>query len=661
MDDEGLSREFESLDIKAPISELPPYIYTPIEVGHFRVVTILPGAFEDDIQIEITEVDGNLSQELQYEALSYVWGSEEKPKKIYVIERGLQSIVSVTQNLAEALPYLRHFDAPRKIFVDAICINQNDTNEKNEQVLRMAEIYRKASNVIVWLGVETENTAHGLEIIIEAYKSIPYRGESWVPTIRSILAMESKTYQVDSTWINAINDIVFRPWFRRLWVLQEISVSKTAIVIIGKKKMSWFSLVAGIRRICWNKSILLQANTHALWTAQTAFELRHIANFCPESYYNLPQLYGGLRSFRCKDDRDKIYATRMLNTQLRNWITPDYSEANITSHVYTSLSIKSIKSKNTSSLRHANFSSKRSDTPSWVPNWAFYDLTPWPAFECISISANSVAKAEILRGENLVLSIDGLEIGQIISSCDFPERSDASIYDRRKLENGFLISFKKLYEDITNKPLSIDHLTRLLFLDQFKESYQSPVNLRSREKGRTRIWERIESPEVSQEMLWEKWSSDGSLFITQEGRIGVGAKGIKVGDTVCVLLGTDPAFVIRALEGTGRHIMIGWCALENILYGEALLGTLPVPWQAVCTLKTDPFGKHLPGWRNKETREVIYGDPRLPEADKDMYCEWEDTPGRFYWHGDEWRAEDPRLTSDFFRARGLDIKTFEFV
>ncbi|KAH6852765.1 heterokaryon incompatibility, partial [Alternaria alternata] len=84
-----------------------------------------------------------------FEALSYVWGSQEDLKQIMCNNVSL----SVTKNLFEALTALRDdVDEDRYLCVDAVCINQNDSAEKAVQVRNMLTIYEKAARVIAWLG-----------------------------------------------------------------------------------------------------------------------------------------------------------------------------------------------------------------------------------------------------------------------------------------------------------------------------------------------------------------------------------------------------------------------------------------------------------------------------------------------------------------------------
>jgi len=94
-----------------------------------------------------------LSDAPPYEALSYVWGpfnSPDDPDLIQLNDCGFE----VTTNLWRALYALRHETKDRVLWIDAICINQGDLEERSSQVQLMRDVYRKARSVVVWLGEE---------------------------------------------------------------------------------------------------------------------------------------------------------------------------------------------------------------------------------------------------------------------------------------------------------------------------------------------------------------------------------------------------------------------------------------------------------------------------------------------------------------------------
>lgn len=124
-------------------------------------MTILPGNFSSKIRLDLHKEQFAEDSTKEFEALSYAWGSTKKLVDVYVGETGCQTI-QVTRNLADALPYLRHQEKPRVLWIDAICVNQQDLGERSSQVKRMPDIYSKATRV-VWLGLESKDSALALK------------------------------------------------------------------------------------------------------------------------------------------------------------------------------------------------------------------------------------------------------------------------------------------------------------------------------------------------------------------------------------------------------------------------------------------------------------------------------------------------------------------
>ncbi|OCK81951.1 HET-domain-containing protein, partial [Lepidopterella palustris CBS 459.81] len=126
------------------------FSYEPLgDVRNIRVVYIEPAlAASDPISCSLEIVHLDAKPPPCYEALSYVWGS---PRGTIPISCDGKSLL-VTPNLLEALRRIRHFRYTRLLWVDAICINQDDPMERSVQVQAMRDIYAKAANVIIWLG-----------------------------------------------------------------------------------------------------------------------------------------------------------------------------------------------------------------------------------------------------------------------------------------------------------------------------------------------------------------------------------------------------------------------------------------------------------------------------------------------------------------------------
>lgn len=136
-----------------------------------------------------------------YEALSYVWGSEDKPQSIIIDD---QSELKITQNLYTGLCRLQNHSFARIIWVDAVCINQSDNTEKQHQIPLMAEIYANASHVLVWLGEAEDDGDQALKAISDAGQTS---------------AKHVSCAELDR---NRILTLLQRPWFQRIWVREQI-------------------------------------------------------------------------------------------------------------------------------------------------------------------------------------------------------------------------------------------------------------------------------------------------------------------------------------------------------------------------------------------------------------------------------------------------------
>jgi hypothetical protein len=159
------------------------YDYFPLRSspsGHsgdeLRLLVLLPD--QDDAEIRCEIQHASLDGPPQYEALSYTWGNP-KGKNSLVPCRGDPSAsypikvdegyLKVGYNLIEALKQLRHDTNPRTLWIDAICINQDDSEEKNHQVKAMARIYSGASRVLAWLGEDDEYTDLAFDTLEELF------------------------------------------------------------------------------------------------------------------------------------------------------------------------------------------------------------------------------------------------------------------------------------------------------------------------------------------------------------------------------------------------------------------------------------------------------------------------------------------------------------
>ncbi|KAF2814216.1 HET-domain-containing protein [Mytilinidion resinicola] len=165
-----------------------------------------------------------------YDALSYVWGSWDNPQSISISEQNFENehVLPVTRNLHEALSRLRHRSIDRILWIDAICINQKNDREKEQQIQFMAKIYAQADRVVVWLG----ETADGSDRALEEMR---------------VAGGKKSTDSFNSEAIpQAVVALLQRPWFQRIWVLQEAAAARHVLIMCGSAEIDGYAFCLGV-------------------------------------------------------------------------------------------------------------------------------------------------------------------------------------------------------------------------------------------------------------------------------------------------------------------------------------------------------------------------------------------------------------------------------
>ncbi|KAG6002440.1 hypothetical protein E4U21_003082 [Claviceps maximensis] len=208
-----------------------------------------------------------LEYTLPYEALSYHWGSDGRTLCEVLIhdDEGNNSIIRITKTLHSILCRLVLADRHRLIWADAICINQinSSTNsEKGEQIQLMPDIYRTAACVQVSLGDISDDVPAALELLssIADYSehlddSMHADGEIGLDlALRNGLVLPPPH---DKKW-SALRAFFCRPWFRRVWVIQEFVYATDVRVMCGDLEIDWHRLWLASMAYVSNRSLIYQ-------------------------------------------------------------------------------------------------------------------------------------------------------------------------------------------------------------------------------------------------------------------------------------------------------------------------------------------------------------------------------------------------------------------
>jgi hypothetical protein len=162
-----------------------------------------------------------------YTALSYCWGNDLPDISISINGFAFK----ITKNLHQALLSLRQRHRYKQIWIDAICINQSDLEEKNMHIREMGMIYASAALVFVWLGEEDEEPAWAIQTISQLCDYENSEKDDDRP-----YSTEVDTF-LDAKQVSALNAFYNRPWFKRLWIVQEYFLSKDAVLACGAKSI----------------------------------------------------------------------------------------------------------------------------------------------------------------------------------------------------------------------------------------------------------------------------------------------------------------------------------------------------------------------------------------------------------------------------------------
>ncbi|KAJ4346506.1 uncharacterized protein N0V89_010435 [Didymosphaeria variabile] len=297
-----------------------------------RVLELLPG---EGPLLKATMCCVDLSSGPIYEALSYVWGTMEADASYFLHIDG--TMMEITPNLHHALQALRPRQSPRVLWVDAVCINQNDNRDKETQICMMEEIYRSANHVAVYLG----EPATVSPTLFSFLNREVYEEDSAEKAVEVLGQNESDIRQLLEAFIHFCH----LPWWNRIWVQQEYGLAQTNptfhlghdSIRVSALLRDWRMLqgkiathlvpFAGDFKLDLDVQMSWQPVMRQILHVYGVLTLR-LAHDRPE----FPHLWlprGVLKkvNLRCTNPRDRIYGMRpFLDPVAQAVFTPNYSE-----------------------------------------------------------------------------------------------------------------------------------------------------------------------------------------------------------------------------------------------------------------------------------------------------------------------------------------------
>ena len=535
-----------------------------------------------------------------YSALSYTWGSPFQERFVNCDGQRL----GVTLNLGKVLRSLRHASDARTFWIDAICIDQENIDERNSQVRLMKEIYRRAAEVVVWLGEDKQGSADGASLLPRIHAAAVDGKLFHGPDSLAMRLDQEGLPGYDSPVWTSLAELYHRSWFGRIWVVQELTVAKPATVLCGGRRVPWAYFAPAAT------CLQTAARVH-YWDVRFRFDLERFAymDSCRAKFENgtptrLLDLLSATRSHFSTDLRDKVFAVLGLASDAdAQLFDPDYSKS--AADVYSTLTIGMIADQ-----RSLEILSHKEDPwftgikglPSWVVDWSVHPrLHPlWctDVYSSYQAAGDSQARVRRTTADLNTLYITGFQVDEIKERghpfLRYEPRDNVIGNSLRRMNLSYLSSNTTLYleqarwkqwEDIAltlnSYPTGEDPFQAFLHtliggsdirwnqsphdLDFMHQAYLKSWDC-LRDKGPVYCKEGV-SEDICTHWVWYRNVVEdvayGRLFFTSEkGYMGLAPPSTRPGDLICVLLGGRTPYILRP-DKKRHYRLIGECYLHG--------------------------------------------------------------------------------------------------
>ena len=560
------------------------YKYQPLLPQNIRLLSFSTGLEELHI------IHTNLDKAPSYTSVSYSWNDQQRDHYLHLDSHKLKII----ENLQSGLPYLIKEASTQFLWADGICIDQENVEEKAIQLPLMREIYTRCQECLVWLGHSTPETDIAIDAIpriaehLKLYDAI----QGWE---REGIAVHSPELLESSLWKGLV-DLFSRPWFRRVWTLQECVLPDRVIFLCGSKVLAFSDMeplalpllhhLTTLQLFFFRNAALGQSNLY-----KGFLRLRRITEFKnlnqePKGCLDTLRLIYFNRPLAATDSLDKIYGVLGLpDSSLRDYLVVDYQNTDVelsrqVAQWYTSFGQDLFILNLASSFRYYE-----DGLPSWIPNfprlgshWCIGVI--WHRFRTgMDKDYVPIPVASSLSGELHVRGIFVDQITHVVSYLSEPYTNQAenckNILD---WEGACLeLSNSVFGETGVNVPdahwmtiisgICDDHLqpnrgdydALKCFLRLIAAGKSLPPELEARNQDLALQIRRL-----------SQVSRLGKFFCTQHGRIGLGPISTKPRDQICIFYNGFTPFIIRQKsELASKYQLVGDSYTYGLMNGEA--------------------------------------------------------------------------------------------
>lgn len=416
-------------DTKPSIPEPENFRYEKLPSGqdHIRLLTILPD--REDGRIHCNLETYPLAEAPLYHALSYAWGTRSQSKTIICSDKRLD----VTPSLKATLFALRNnpigAHAPEDgavtgtappLWVDQICINQDDETERAQQVRIMKNIFQRADMVLISLG-EKFDGAIGTSVtnLVEQISGVCQSSKAWFknPDLHfpkdETLDFWGLPRRANDSW-PALSTTMRLPYFERIWVVQEVLVAKKAVIHFSKGVLAWDMFLDAhlwlLQNRFWVPDLTVVNPQDSIFLANILQKHREMRD--STGTWRIYDLVSQTTELKSTDPRDKIFALAGI---AHDGEEIDISYTQSPMEVFENFARRTIASEESLPILSDAQKGKAEDRgpPSWVPRWDKEPFVPSlldRGFDAAPGTEPSIG-AQHTKG---VLDILGLELGVVV-------------------------------------------------------------------------------------------------------------------------------------------------------------------------------------------------------------------------------------------------------
>lgn len=595
--------------------------------GHeIRLLQLEPGHANTTIRCRLRHV--SISEAAQYETVSYCWGDQSKSALIEVENRSL----AVPGSTAEVLRRFRLAVKPRTLWIDAVCIDQNNVHERSVQVTKMHQIYASATQNLIWLGQNDEDTEQAIQSMNELLPEVEEATDSFQTLPLSggpnfyLHRISGLKQSFDA---GPFLRLCSKPWFGRLWVVQEASLARSNICHCGPYSFDLHALLR-VAKWIWTKREFVDLGlfANAQRVLSRAWRISDFADKqcgwfhharskgwfqdheggsesrgaeCSPTHHMLTVL----RNFACSQPIDHVFGLLGLyrefsGSELPVLLRPDYSKS--VEDVFIDATRQAIlEGQDLMPFHDIYHRSGHSEDegglalPSWVPQWHRpwnLEMDPTPLHRGFKASGEWTLSSIGSFGSGLKtitlegIFVDGVEGARVDAATErFLDKSMTGLFlnEVEAMVKDYTAANDHLRaSDRPNDPqtaiattlCSEESAERELVTSDDLEGYGELKAYFTASKGHDKPDLSIKGapPELRRAARYSEacWRAcyRRKFFITAAGRIGIGPQTMEVGDVLVVLYGGEWPFVLRPCGE--QYELVGLSYVYGTMGGQAV-------------------------------------------------------------------------------------------